>query len=221
MKTRQITLGVLVLLAGLLLLLSNINVEPVRAWLGAWWPLFVILLGAYLLWENARSYTWPLFLVVIGGLLLVKTLGLATISLSALIVPLLLLVVGINILTATITRRPGTKTTKLSEEHITAILGGASSKNQAREYTGGSVTAILGGVELDLRQAEFAKEAVLHVSVAMGGIEIRVPENVVVNKRTQAILGGVEDKAAPTATKSAPVLVIEGPVIMGGIEIRR
>lgn len=219
MKTKQITLGLLVIIAGALVLLSNINLGPFPELLSRWWPVFVVALGIYSFWENPRSFAWPLFVVAVGAVLLVKTLGLASISIGALILPLILFGIGLNILLAASWTRK--RMTTVTDEHITAVLGGASSKNGSEDYTGGSVTAILGGVELDLTKATIKKDAVLRVSVLMGGIELRVAENVVIKKRTQSILGGIEDKTRAIPSKSAPVLVVEGPIIMGGIEVKR
>lgn len=55
----------------------------------------------------------------------------------------------------------------------------------------------------------------------MGGVELRVPENVIVKSRATMVLGGIEDKTRPKESKDAPVLYVDGTVIMGGIEIKR
>ena len=101
------------------------------------------------------------------------------------------------------------------------ILGGTTNKNTAKNYTGSKATAILGGVELDLSKVKIEKTAQLDVFVLMGGIELRIPEDVIVKNRSTAIMGGLEDKTNPVESKNAPVLYIDGTVIMGGIDIKR
>jgi hypothetical protein len=55
----------------------------------------------------------------------------------------------------------------------------------------------------------------------MGGIELRVPEHVIVKNRASVFLGGIEDRTRPSEAKNSPVLYIDGSVVMGGIEIKR
>ena len=60
-----------------------------------------------------------------------------------------------------------------------AILSGAGRKGRwvvPAKYT---TVAVLGGVELDLREATFAEQVTeINVNVLMGGVEIKVPEGV-------------------------------------------
>lgn len=102
---------------------------------------------------------------------------------------------------------------------ITALLGGNETSNSSQDFKGGEVTAILGGVELDLRGASIQTEAVLNLWAVWGGVVVRVPTDWTVVNHAVAILGGVEDKtgSVPSATKR---LVIKGNAIMGGLEIR-
>lgn len=220
MKAKQATLGLLVIVAGVLILLSNINITPIREFVAGWWPLAVIVAGLYTLWGNPRQYVWPMIIAVVGLALLLNTTGFAHVSVGAIIFPLILFGVGINILTNARGWRPQTVVTK-SDEEIVAILGGSSSKNTSDNYKGSVITAILGGVELDLSKVKIEKEAVLRVSVVMGGIDLRVPDDVVVVNRTQSILGGMDVKAQPATQKGSPVLAIEGQIIMGGVDVKR
>jgi predicted membrane protein len=219
MKAKQVTLGVLVIVAGLLILLSNINVAPVREFISAWWPVAIVIAGAYSLWGNPRRYVWPMIVMVVGLMLLLNTTGVAHVSIGSIVVPLILLGVGVSILTNARARRRTTLSS--SDEEIVAILGGSSTKNTSDNYHGGVVTAIMGGVELDLSKVTIHQDATLHVSVMMGGIDLRVPEGVMVVNRTQSILGGIDVKDQPTSIKATPTLVIDGQIIMGGIDIKR
>ena len=58
-----------------------------------------------------------------------------------------------------------------------AVLGGGSRGNNSRSFQGGELTAVLGGCDIDLRQAAIDGEAVIDVFAICGGIEIRVPED--------------------------------------------
>ena len=58
-----------------------------------------------------------------------------------------------------------------------AVLGGGHRGNNSRSFRGGELTAVMGGCEIDLRQAAIEGEAVIDVFALWGGIEIRVPED--------------------------------------------
>jgi predicted membrane protein len=97
-------------------------------------------------------------------------------------------------------------------------MSGIVLKNDSQEFAGGEINAVMGAVEIDLRQAAIAAEAVLHLSVIMGGVEIRVPREWSVSVNGTPVLGGIEDKTSPPMAPGKR-LVIEGSVIMGGVEI--
>jgi len=56
-----------------------------------------------------------------------------------------------------------------------AIFYGEQSRVRG-DYTGGSATAIFGGVDLDLRQANIKDGAIIDVFTFCGGINISLPE---------------------------------------------
>jgi predicted membrane protein len=109
-----------------------------------------------------------------------------------------------------------------------AFLGGGERIIRSHDFRGGEVTAIMGGFNIDLRGAGIAgDEAVLEVFTLWGGVEIRVPEDWVVQLQAVPILGGIsETTAGPGAPPAAAPasrkrLVIRGTAIMGGVEVKR
>jgi LiaF transmembrane domain len=101
-----------------------------------------------------------------------------------------------------------------------AILGGVSRGNNSRAFRRADLLAIMGGCEIDLRQAAINGEAVIDVFAMWGGIEIRVPENWTVVSRVVPLMGGIVDKTRPPQGASAHRLVLRGCAFMGGIEIK-
>jgi hypothetical protein len=81
-------------------------------------------------------------------------------------------------------------------------------------------------VNLDLTRAQIAASdgavptAVLELLVMWGGVELRIPDGWVVDVRVSPILGGIEDRTRPSADPRAPRLVLQGNVIMGGVEVK-
>ena len=220
MNKKQTTLGILVIAAGLVVFLANINFGVMRDIVDHWWPVVIILAGVFMLWSNSRNYAWSLLVVLIGSILLVNSLGLASVDLGDVILPVLMVGFGFSILVGS-RHKNSLDIVLKKDEDITALMGGVTGKNTSDDYRGGNINAVMGGVELDLGQVTIKKDAVLRVWMLMGGLELRVPENVIVKNRTTSLLGGVEDKTKPVASKSAPVLYLDGTVVMGGIEIKR
>jgi hypothetical protein len=101
-----------------------------------------------------------------------------------------------------------------------AIMSGIQRSTNAAAFRGGELTAVMGGVELDLRQAGLAGgEAVIDVFAFWGGIELRVPEGWTVVGKVVPLMGGYEDKTRPPKHDSSQRLIVRGMVIMGGIEV--
>ena len=111
----------------------------------------------------------------------------------------------------------------------TAILGGITDRNVSNDFRGGRLTAFLGGVSVDLRQATIVeKPARIHVNAILGGVELSLPQHWNVKKDVRPIAGGVDDRRPPVrhpADYDAPLdntpdLVITGSVLLGGLLIR-
>src|SRR5215472_9209006 len=82
--------------------------------------------------------------------------------------------------------------------------------------------AVMGGVELDLREAQFSEpEVTLHAYTVMGGIQITVPEDVDVDVSGVAFMGGFDHNATGPGAPGAPRVRIIGFAMMGGVEVKR
>jgi len=108
--------------------------------------------------------------------------------------------------------------------HLVAILSGFSRKGAWRPDPVMKVFTVLGGGELDFREAVLpSKEIVLRLTTVLGGLGIIVPPEMRVIDNTSNILGGsdvsgkIEDESGP----DSPVLRIEGVCILGGIGVER
>jgi len=103
-------------------------------------------------------------------------------------------------------------------------MGGAARRSNSQAFEGADLTAIMGGCDIDLRDASIAPntDAIIDVFAFWGGIDLKVPEDWVVVNRVIPLMGGVDDKTRTPIVPSAPQkrLIVRGIVIMGGIGIR-
>jgi hypothetical protein len=103
-----------------------------------------------------------------------------------------------------------------------AILGGFERKGRwwvGRRFTG---VAMMGGGEIDLREAVFTDGEVTVTAFAMmGGISVIVPEEAEVVVNGVGIMGGFDPRAAGPGTPGAPRITVNGVAFWGGVDVRR
>jgi hypothetical protein len=103
-----------------------------------------------------------------------------------------------------------------------AIMSGARRAGRwvlPRSYVS---VAVMGGVELDLREAQFSEpEVTIHAYTVMGGIEITVPEDVDVDVSGIAFMGGFDHNASGPGVPGAPRVRVIGFALMGGVDVKR
>ena len=209
--------GLLVITLGVVFLLDNLGF--VRTWqVLRFWPVILIAAGVKYLWEarDRGAAVSGTLLASAGGLLLLDNLYVIDVDLWDLW-PLVLVAIGFRMLS-----HAGSVPDESDEstERCSAFLGSVERRNRASDFRGGWASACMGGVKLDLTQADMAADrALLRIAVMMGGVEIRIPEDWAVELRVMPIMGGVEDKTRGPAAASKR-LVLRGTVLMGGVEIR-
>jgi hypothetical protein len=103
-----------------------------------------------------------------------------------------------------------------------AIMSGARRMGSwvlPRSYV---AVAVMGGIELDLREARYSEpDVTLHAYTLMGGIQITVPEDVEVDVSGFAFMGGFDHNASGPGVPGAPRVKVIGFAMMGGVEVRR
>jgi len=107
---------------------------------------------------------------------------------------------------------------------IRAILSGTSRKGAWQVEPVTDIVTVLGGVELDFREAVLpSREVSLKLTCVLGGVEIIVPPEMRVIDSGSDILGGREitGDSAESVRPDAPVLRITGTCVLGGIEVKR
>ncbi|WP_432140850.1 DUF1707 SHOCT-like domain-containing protein [Streptomyces sp. bgisy084] len=103
------------------------------------------------------------------------------------------------------------------------IMGGFQRKGRwtiGRRFT---AVGVMGGGEIDLREANFAgPEIVISCWALMGGVQIVVPPGVDIDVRGLGIMGGFDarEDGAP-AEPGAPRVIVRGLALMGGVSVER
>jgi hypothetical protein len=203
--TSQMMVGFLIIAVGLLFTLDNLGIAHARDIL-RYWPAGLMAIGLVKLWDSrdGRGGGFGGLMITIVGLWL------------------LLVSLGVYLVWRGLTghRRTAIGGDDRSMVSAVAILSGVNRGNNSRTFRGGDLTAVMGGCEIDLRQAAINGDAVLDVFAMWGGIEIRVPEDWTVTFHVTPIMGGIEDKTRPGPGSTTHRLTIRGLVLMGGIEVK-
>jgi hypothetical protein len=107
-------------------------------------------------------------------------------------------------------------------ETMYAIFGGIDRRGSWTVPRRMKIVAMMGGAQLDLREARFPPGVIdLEVKAVMGGVQIVVPPGLAVQMHGSAIFGGFQDvnRAPANPDPEAPLLRVHGLAMMGGVNI--
>ena len=118
---------------------------------------------------------------------------------------------------------PATGAHVAERQAIVGIMGGAERKGVWTPARETFVLALMGGVDLDFREARLPPGVTeLNIFAIMGGAEIVVPPGVHVDLSGFALMGGFSQSGyvPPPTDPDAPVLRIGGFAFMGGVDVK-
>ena len=251
--TPRVLAGLVMIALGIVFTLDSFDVIDAGS-IGDYWPLFLIVPGfASLAWPRKNAdRLWGVILVAVGTLFLLRNLGVFWISFHH-VWPVVLVAIGVYLVWRAVDSRhapsggdddsiggrvpegvtagldagrdlraPVRSTGDRLDEF--AMFGGGDRTIRSQAFRGGSVTAILGGFDIDLRDAVMAGDAAaIEVLVMMGGIDLKVPETWTVVIDVTPFMGGASYRRrgqAPPGDGPPKVLTVRGLVFMGGVEIK-
>ena len=220
----RVFFGVTIAALGGVLLLRNLEIIKFDSWNVFWgtvWAVGLILAGLMTIFSSRKASlrVWGLLLMTIGVSIGLGAYGVINISVWKIFWPVMLIAIGLTVSVGSgCCKRSKKSPADVSGNEKIAIFYGEESRVKG-DYTGGSVTAIFGGVELDLRQAKIKDGTVIDVFTFCGGVNINMPDDVIVKNEVHGILGGSEDK---TVSKSSAkkTIYLRGECVLGGLEVK-
>lgn len=220
---QRVVFGFVLAFLGILFLLDNFHVFDARAVL-TFWPIALLVIGGMKLAQARHPVAYAIggSVLAAGVLLTLGRMGIIEVRWRDWW-PVLMIALGVAVVFKGQLRGHGSnpaQTSVDSQVDLTVVMGETQLRVDAQDFRGGDVIAVMGGVELDLRNASMSGgEASLDVFVVMGGFDIKIPPDWTVIVKGIPLMSGFEDKSVPPAN---PVkrLTITGYVVMGGIEIK-
>jgi predicted membrane protein len=227
-QMKKYAFGVVIILAGLILLLTNTGFLPYSfKHIFFSWPMLLIAIGLISLFTS-ESQTPGYILLVIGGVFLLPRILDVDFNVMSLFWPVILIGIGVLILVKRVPRPVHrhhgiSRTTEEGYIHEENVFGSSKQRLAHQIFRGGHINCVFGGSELDLSQATLAEgTSELEINTIFGGATLVIPSDWKVVLKTTSILGGFADKRMHIKESPDPsrILIIKGSTIFGGGEIK-
>lgn len=227
---RKLIIGIILMVAGALLLFDTFDITnlPIRYYIFSWKTL-LIAIGVIILATKEKA-TIGYVLVGLGVIFWLPSLVNYSISLSQVFWPAILIGIGVLIITRRTHGKRQHQRMVEGNNNVSdylddvSVLGGGTKIVQSKNFKGGDITAIFGGSEIVLKEAEISPEGcTIDVFTMFGGSKLIIPESWEVKSDIFSIFGGFNDKRTikpDSSTENKSVLHLKGAVIFGGMEIK-
>lgn len=222
--------GLVLVVIGIVLVGNATGLFNVNIFFDGWWTLFIIVpcfIG--LITDNEK--TGSFIGLVIGVLLLLACQDVVDFDLILkLIFPIIILVIGLSLIIKNVSNtefndeiKKINQTNEVKEEYA-ATFAGQDIKIDKEEFKGTTINAVFGGVKLDLTDAVIKEDVVINASSIFGGIDIILPEGVVVKIKSNSMFGGVDNKyknkEKKATSKKEITVYVNASCLFGGVDIK-
>lgn len=221
---KNVLWGIILVVLGVIIGTNSLGLTDINLLFDGWWTLFIIVPCFIGLFTNSEK-TGNIIGILIGVALL---LGINDIidfdKIWTLLLPLVIVVVGLSLIFKdTFNSKVSKEIKKINKEnnkdndYFTAFSGQNIDLNN-EDFKGADLTAIFGGLKLDLRKANIDKDVVINASSIFGGINILIPKDVNVKVKSTSLFGGVTNKKANNDNQKT--IYINALCMFGGVEIK-
>lgn len=194
------------------------------------WQVLLIFIGTINIFRNHARFP-GLILILVGTAFILPEIVHIPFETKQLLWPLIMIIVGAAILLKGKHFKTPHIFNQNQENHVisekideVAIFGGGKRVITTQNLQGGNITAIFGGLEIDLSDAEIQDDVIiLEVAAIFGGATIIVKPEWDVQVQVSSIMGGFSDKRKVYKNDSkegAKRLIIKGAAIFGGGEVK-
>jgi len=219
-------IGVVLVLAGFFLVMKNTGIFPnfIDDIIFSW-PMLLVTIGLVMTLGSSEK-TAGVIVMAVGGFFMIPLIFRETFHMYNMFWPSIFIIVGIIFI---FSKRKGWNSfTKgvAGDDFVDYIniFSGGERQIVSQNFKGGKLTAVFGGMEIDLTKARLAPgRNELEIACVFGGATIVVPDSWYVTIEVTPVLGGFSDsrKISPgISVDPSSQLVIRGAVVFGGGEIK-
>lgn len=227
-KITQIIWGLAIVALGVIFAGNALGWFNIDIFFKGWWTLFIIVPSFINIFTEEHKV--PSFVFMCAGiLLLLAAQEVFTYEVAwKVILAIVLVVIGLSIIFKNIFHSKNDKEVAAKIKKIkngdtmdnqTAVFSGSERTYKKETFSGTSLVAVFGGVDLDLRDAIFEKDTVIRAVCAFGGIDLKVPEDVQIKLNSNIVFGGISDDRKNPNESSKHTIYIDAYGAFGGISI--
>jgi predicted membrane protein len=224
--SNRVFIGIILVLAGMFLVIRNTGFFPdfIDHVIFSW-PMLLVAIGIVMTLGSTEK-TAGIIVMSVGGFFMIPLLFRETFHMYDMFWPSIFIIIGVIFI---VTKRRGWNAVSkgmIGDDYIdyVNVFSGGERQIVSQNFKGGKISAVFGGIELDLTKAKLAPgRNDLEIACVFGGATIIVPDNWFVTIEVTPILGGFSDtrKISPGRTvESTSQLVIKGAVVFGGGEVK-
>ncbi len=226
-KSTAVLWGIVLIGLGIIFGLNALNITDIDIFFDGWWTLFIIVpcvIGLI----NEKEKTGNLIGILIGVVLLLGCQDVLRFDLiGKLIVPAILVVIGVSVI---LKNTIGSKTRKeikiildknnTTREEYYSTFSAQKLRFDGQDFSGTGVSAVFGGIDIDLTGAIITEDVVINANAVFGGVDIIVPTEYNVKVDSSSVFGGVSTKRSTKPIEGAPTVYVNATCVFGGVDIK-
>lgn len=226
MNNKNILWGIVLVIIGVIVGLNALNITNINIFFNGWWTLFIIipsLIGLL----NEKDKTGNIIGLIIGVVLLLGVQNIIDFDLIwKLILPVIIIIVGLSLIFGNnLNKKINNEIKKINNkkgknEEYCSTFSEQKIDFDDEEFKGVSLTAVFGGITLDLRKAKINEDVVINTTSVFGGIDIYIPDNIKIKVKSTSIFGGVDNKKIKNDNEKEHIIYINASCIFGGVDIK-
>ena len=227
-KAKPIIWGIAIIALGVILIGKAVGWFDFDIFFKGWWTLFIIIPSVISIFTEREKLASIGFLAA-GIILLLAAQEVITFDTAwKIILPTFLILIGLGIILKTIFHNDNDKEVEAKVKEAgdgknmdsqMAIFSGSERTYKDETFTGSNLVAVFGGVDLDLRHAKFTKDTVIKAFTLFGGIDIKVPDDIIIKSRSGFVFGGISDDRKSVEAKGKHTIYLDAAGGFGGITI--
>lgn len=217
-KIKDIVVGIILVIVGIIFLGNEFDIWDLEIFFDGWWTIIIIIPSALGLFQHGSKLSSALGLLIGMLLLLAARDEIAWSSVGKIFLPSFLIIIGLSIIFKRNFKVVNTVNKENTNNYI-AIFSGTEETISNQNFLGTNITAVFGGVELNLKNAIIEQDIVINCTTVFGGIDLILPDNVSVKTSGIPIFGGVENKKEKTTCENAPTVYINYVCAFAGIDL--
>jgi len=215
--------GMLLIVVGVVFGLNALNITNINVFFDGWWTLFIIV-PCFIDLFKEEDKIGNIIGVVIGISLFLACQDFISFDIILkLAFPFAIVMFGISLLVKGFRNNDNIKRkNEKNKDNITEVY--ATFSAEKLDYTdelfeGININAIFGSVNVDLRKAVIKEDVIINVTAVFGGVDILVPDNVMVKVVSTSIFGGTSNKSKNIKDGKVTIYV-NSNCIFGGVELK-